>query len=364
MTALARKLSQPPASFGAGGRVRLVTVNGVTQRLFDVARQHKLNPKNVISRLDRALAKGRTQEDALEYALTPSTKKHSSKERIAHRRATMLATIKPFVAVAPVTVRQIYYQMTVHHPDMIANTTNGYKMTAADMKVLREEGVVIDGEIEKLPYEDVIDNTRRCIRGYGIFDNVGDALKDVVDYYQQNIWLDMPCLVWVCIEKDALASTIEDICLDYQVPLLVARGYASLSFLHAQAKIIRNETRPVHVYLMGDYDPEGVDARRVTEAKLREFAPDVDFHFHSLAVNDEDQITKLGLKTFKVKKEGSRAKAWGKKPGAELDAIAPDVLRKMVTDAIHKHMSKRKRDQLIQDPEELDRVRELIEELA
>ena len=263
----------------------------------------------------------------------------------------MLATVAPLV---PVTVRQIYYQMSVHHPDMIANDDNGYDMTADDMKWLRESG--------KLPYQDVIDNTRRVVEGYH-YDSVADALDQLVEHYRPNIWLDMPCLVWMCIEKDALAGTIDQICLRYQVPLLVVRGYSSLSFLHEQALKLRDERRPAHIYLMGDHDPEGCDARRFIEGKLREFAPKATLHFHWLAVNDETQITELGLPIFAAKEKGSRAKAWGDKHCAELDAIAPDKLRQMVTKAINKHMSKAKRDELIQDPDELDRVRELIGEL-
>ncbi len=147
-----------------------------------------------------------TPKSALEQALSVPIKHRSTNEEIAHRRAVMLATIKPFAAVAPVTVRQIYYQMSVHHPDMIANNDNGYDMTADDMKWLRETG--------KLPYEHVVDNTRRCIEGYH-YDSVPDALDWLVNRYRPNIWLDMPCLVWLCIEKDALASTIEDVCLRY-----------------------------------------------------------------------------------------------------------------------------------------------------
>ena len=71
----------------------------------------------------------------------------------------------------------------------------------------------------------------------------------------------------------------------------------------------------------------------------------------------------LNLPTTDVKETSSRARTWGDKPCAELDAIAPADLRNMVETAINKHMSKARLKRLdVVDPE-LDRVRELIEEL-
>ena len=41
----------------------------------------------------------------------------------------------------------------------------------------------------------------------------------------------------------------------YDVPLMVARGYASLSFLHTAAEYINELTVPAHIYHLGDFDP-------------------------------------------------------------------------------------------------------------
>ena len=254
-----RKVARQPASkpIQAGGRQQWITIRGVTRRLSEVADSVPMNRKTLTSRIER----GMKPEDAINLARFP-LKAHSTPEEVMARRTTMLEVIEPLV---PVTVRQIYYQMFVHHPDLIAHDTDGgYDMTASDMKWLREKG--------RLPYEDVVDNTRRVIEGYA-YGSVAEALDELVDNYRPDIWRDMPCLVKFGIEKDALAGTLETLTVHYSVPLLVVRGYSSLSFLHSEALKIRNEERPIFFYHLGDHDGEGRDACRFTEEKLREFAP-------------------------------------------------------------------------------------------
>lgn len=46
----------------------------------------------------------------------------------------------------------------------------------------------------------------------------------------------------------------------YDVPLMVSRGYSSLSFLHSAAEAIAANGKPAYIYHFGDLDPSGVDA--------------------------------------------------------------------------------------------------------
>jgi hypothetical protein len=57
------------------------------------------------------------------------------------------------------------------------------------------------------------------------------------------------------------------------VPLMVARGYASLSFLSEAAEYMESEERPVYIYHFGDFEPSGVNAGEKIEQTLRELAP-------------------------------------------------------------------------------------------
>ena len=43
------------------------------------------------------------------------------------------------------------------------------------------------------------------------------------------------------------------------VPLMVTRGYASLSFLNSAAETIEAVAKAAYLYYFGDWDPSGVD---------------------------------------------------------------------------------------------------------
>ena len=117
---------------------------------------------------------------------------------------------------------------------------------------------------------------------------------------------------------------------------MVARGYASLSFLHFAAEQIASLDVPSYIYHLGDFDPSGVDAGRKIERTLRELAPDARIAFKRIAVTPE-QIAEWRLPTRPTKTTDSRAKSFGD-ISVELDAIPPDLLRGLVEGAIRHHL--------------------------
>jgi hypothetical protein len=122
----------------------------------------------------------------------------------------------------------------------------------------------------------------------------------------------------------------------YYVPLHVARGYASLSFLHSAATYLQELTVPAHIYHLGDFDPSGVNAGEKIEETLRDLAPDAYIHFERIAVN-EDQISKWSLPSRPTKMSDTRSKGFGD-ISVELDAIAPQKLRDLVETTIQRHL--------------------------
>jgi hypothetical protein len=59
-----------------------------------------------------------------------------------------------------------------------------------------------------------------------------------------------PVEVW--LEKDALAGVVMPVTSRYDVPLMVARGYASLSFLHTAAEYINSLDVPAYIYHLSE----------------------------------------------------------------------------------------------------------------
>jgi hypothetical protein len=324
----------------SAGRSHPITYKGRTQRLSAWADQLGMSRKSLTSRLARGMSP--------EQAFTSPTRVHATVDQITERRAALYKIVK---AQQPMTVRGVFYQAEVFLPQFIAKTSNGYKMVASDLVKMRKAG--------KLPYDWIVDNTRNAIRPHA-YDDIAHALRQTAANYRSDLWKDKDCLVQVWLEKDALSGVIDSVTLDYGVPLMVARGYSSLSFIHEQAALLRHEDRPVYIYLLGDHDTYGVNAHESIEATLREMAPDVDFHFKPLAVT-KDQIRHWRLPTRETDPDNKRQAAFDDGRAVELDAIEPNKLRKLVEDAINKHMTADERDELLENDED---ARDYIRELA
>jgi hypothetical protein len=187
----------------------------------------------------------------------------------------------------------------------------------------------------ELPYGWLADNTR-WQRKPITYSNVQDALERTAQLYRKALWDDADCYVEVWLEKDALAGVVFPITAQYDVPLMVARGYASLSFLHNAAEYINELDVPTFIYHLGDFDPSGVNAGEKIEETLCEMAPDAEIYFERVAVT-EDQIAAWDLPTRPTKSTDSRAKNFGD-ISVELDAIEPNRLRSIVSNVIDIHL--------------------------
>jgi hypothetical protein len=193
---------------------------------------------------------------------------------------------------------------------------------------LREAGTI--------PFEWIADNTR-WQRKPTTFVGLEACLDSASKFYRRDLWAAMPVYVEVWCEKDALAGVLMEETETYDVPLMVARGYSSLSFLHSAALAIKAKGKPAYIYHFGDLDPSGVDAARDIEAKLRRYAPDAEIHFERPAVTRE-QVEELNLPTRPTKMTDTRAKKFGSATSVELDAIPARRLREIVRERIERHV--------------------------
>ncbi|MEK1930847.1 MAG: hypothetical protein AAAC47_13920, partial [Pararhizobium sp.] len=250
---------------------------------------------------------------------SPIKRARSTKSDVEIRRAALFDIIK---AGRPMTVRQVFYQATVY--GLVEKAETGYGKVQDDLKKMRRSGW--------LPYDWLTDSTR-WQRKQRSFDTLQDALDHTAAFYRRSLWTDADCQVEIWLEKDALAGVVVPITHHWDVPLMVARGYASLSFLHSAAQDLSADGRPAYIYHLGDYDPSGVNAGEKIEETLRDMAKDVVIHFERLAVTPE-QITGMNLPTRPTKKSDTRSKNFGSNISVELDAIPPHALRSLVNDAI------------------------------
>ena len=138
-------------------------------------------------------------------------------------------------------------------------------------------------------------------------------------------------------EKDAITGVLYQETSKYDVPLMVCKGYSSLSYLHAAAEDMEAQGKPAYLYYFGDFDPSGMDITRNVEARLREFAPVAEIHFERVAVTAE-QIETLHLPTRPTKTSDSRSKGFSGE-SVEVDAIEPKELRRILRTCITRHLS-------------------------
>ena len=265
------------------------------------------------------------------YTASPVKRKRRTQAELAELQAALYAEI---TQAPPYTVRQAYYQMSVQ--GMVPKTEAGYDVVQRELLKMRRAG--------KLPYSAIADSTR-WMRKPRSYSSMEEALLETARSYRLNLWRDADVYVEIWLEKDALAGVIKDVTFMYDVPLMVARGFSSDTFLYPSGMHAASVGKPCYYYYFGDHDPSGVMIDRKVEEQLRAFAPNAEIHFQRVAITTE-QIERWGLPTRPTKKTDSRAKNF-QGESCELDSVPVNLLRKLVRDCIEQHI----------DPDRLRRLK-------
>lgn len=256
------------------------------------------------------------------YLASPIKRHRATKAEVEQRRDDLLEILD---AMHPMTVRQVFYQASVR--GIVDKSESGYNKVQTDLVLMRRSG--------QMPYGWLADNTR-WQRKPRTFDGIEEALQDTARFYRKSLWTNADAYVEVWLEKDALAGVVYPVTSMYDVPLMVTKGYASLSFLHSAAEYIGEIDVPTYIYHFGDYDPSGVNAAEKIEETLKEMAPDAIIFFDRVAVTPE-QIKRWNLPTRPTKKSDTRSRSFGD-VSVELDAVRPDQIRACVEAVILDHL--------------------------
>jgi hypothetical protein len=245
--------------------------------------------------------------------------------RVRRTRAELDALHETILAVCeqdhPLSVRGVFYRVV--SAGAIDKTEKAYATIQREVLKLRRSG--------ELRYDWIADGTRWHLKSPS-WDSVDDALDDAAVSYRRSLWRTQSVYVEVWSEKEAISSIVHPVTDKWDVPLMIARGFASESFLYTTAAAIRAAEKPAVVYQLGDHDPSGVAAWQHIQRRLRDFAPDVEITFERLAVT-EAQIVEYELPTRPTKTSDSRAKNFDGE-SVEVDAIPTRILQTIVTTAI------------------------------
>jgi hypothetical protein len=226
----------------------------------------------------------------------------------------------------PQTLRGLFYRLVSQ--GIVPKTDAAYKTTVGRLCVrLRRAGA--------LPYAWLADSTR-WQRKPQTHAGLAAALQRTAETYRRAVWADLPEYVEVWLEKDALAGVLLRETAAWDVPLMVTRGYPSLSYLYEAAETITEIGKPTTLYYFGDHDPSGVDIPAKVKRELVAFAPTVPITFVRVAVTAA-QIRTLDLPTRPTKVTDTRARHF-RGGSVEVDAIPAEHLRALVREVIHQHI--------------------------
>jgi GNAT superfamily N-acetyltransferase len=273
----------------------------------------------------------------------------------AHELDAALLSIA--AAERPTSVRGMYYMaMGAGLIDKDAQAKrNNYMRVQRRLLQMRRDG--------RMPYSWITDGSR-TIYGYDRFADEDAFSAYAANIYRKDYWLESPVRVEVWVEKDAMAGKLKPVVRDeYGLDLYVSRGFASETYLQEAGAHIRSDGRPTYVYLLTDFDASGMGIAETVEERLAQMAHPADVIVERIAATSK-QIAEYGLITQPVTRTDSRACKFIERFGTEtveLDAIPASEVRRLVGEAIERHMDPRRLAFLrMVEQEERDGIRALL----
>ena len=156
----------------------------------------------------------------------------SNRRTRAQMRELDLSLIHLLLVHAPATVRQIFYLATTQ--GLIEKTEKAYKRVCERLKALRLEGLVAWDQITDLT---------RWQRKPLTFNNLETAVEHTRQTYRRAVWNGLDRRVFIVLEKEALAGVVGAVTYEFDVALLVTKGFASLTFKRGVAEDIMSYAR-------------------------------------------------------------------------------------------------------------------------
>lgn len=244
----------------------------------------------------------------------------------------VLEILKDLREYLPLTLRQIYYQLV--SKEYIENTQSAYTSLSKLIKWGR-----MDGYIEWNWIEDRVRVFHDLSGWYDSNNFINTSLKYFLKGYKRYLLQTQDKYIEIWIEKDALASIFQRIAEPYTIPVVVCRGFTSISFLHDFKLRLQNyqDKEPIMLYF-GDFDPSGKEMLPAMKTTLQNEMGTRRIDFKRIALTEEQiDVYKLPNNPRALKSTDTRAQKHIEKYGplaVELDALRPDILTDIVTNAI------------------------------
>lgn len=272
------------------------------------------------------------------------------------------------------TLRQAYYQLVTINA--IPNSEKSYKKVGS---------LISDARLAGLLDWDAIEDRVRVPKKPPQYDSLKDLIEAALWSYRLPRLEGQETYVEVMIEKEALAGVFAPIANRHHVVLSVNKGYSSQSAIYETAERISRAcfdeegsvTAEAVILYVGDFDPSGEDMVRDVGDRVRlllsggeggedplehlisppddpDVVPEEGVDYPMLTVEKialtKEQIAQYNPPPNPAKISDSRAAAFIAKHGSsswEVDALPPEVLRDLVSDAISLHVDQGMVDEII-----------------
>jgi hypothetical protein len=248
-----------------------------------------------------------------------------------------------------VTLRQLYYRLVA--VGTLPNTTSAYvSLSSKTAEARRYDG-----------FPGLVDRTRRIARPYCL-DNPDQAVRSLTLDYRRDRQDGQPVSLYVGVEKDALSALLEGWLNEYGIPVLVMRGWHSESYERSVAHDIGTESRPSVLLYFGDLDPagEGIEDNIVRHIPF-DTVDRVALTLHQAEEYGLPENPGVDGKLANTPGRYAFEAKYGRLFQIEVDALPPDVLEAMVSDAVDEYLDRDAYESILEQEEA---EQELLAELA
>ena len=228
----------------------------------------------------------------------------------------------------PMTGRQIFYRLVGAYG--YDKTEKAYTNLAEMLNKARRARVI--------PFDAIRDDgfQRSNYNHWDSIDLAKNAIRYTASKFQLNKQTGQESRLVVWCEAGGMTQQLESVCHPYSVPVVSSGGFDSVTVKHDLAQEFSNMDSDIVVLHIGDHDPSGVHVFSSLDEDITAFLDDMggDAEFIRLAVTPE-HIRLYGLPTSPAKTTDRRS---FEGETVQAEALPPDILARILENAIHEHM--------------------------
>ena len=239
-----------------------------------------------------------------------------------------------------ITLRQLHYRLVMAGGLPYRNTEGDYKALSSKTAELRRQRT----------FPALQDQTRE-IHTVSAWEGPGAAMRDLIAQYRRDRTKGQEYFIALAGEKSTLLAQLDDwfnndADRDLGLPFILTRGYGSQTYMDQVKRFVQRDNRKAVLIYAGDFDPSGEDI-------LRDFLNrcNVWDEVQHIAVRPE-QVDQMSLEVAPGKTTDSRAAAFEERHGelvqVEVEAIEPNDLKQLYTDALEQYWDQGAYDAVIE----------------